>query len=111
MLAEHVSHICLSVCRYYGVVTLVSILQVGQAPACGAASGIWVAVPSGWLCRGMRGFGAGWICLSELWLSRAGFPLPSSTPMSTAPRQRSRTWWMTSVSRKSVCPTSPNKVQ
>lgn len=108
-----------SVCRYYGVVTLVSILQVGQATERGAVSGIWAAAaPSGWLCRGDNtapytvggGVEAGWVCLSEPWLSRAGFPLPSSTPTSTAPRQRSRTSWMTSVSRKSVCPTSPNKV-
>lgn len=36
MLAESVSHIALSVCRYYGVITLVSILQVGQATEHGA---------------------------------------------------------------------------
>ena len=36
VLAESVSHISLSVCRYYGVITLVSILQVGQATERGA---------------------------------------------------------------------------
>lgn len=30
MLPETASHLLLSICRYYGVVTLVSILQVGQ---------------------------------------------------------------------------------
>lgn len=48
MLAERVSHISMSIRRYYGVVTLVSILQVGQAMMRGAISGIRVAVSSGW---------------------------------------------------------------
>lgn len=56
MLAQRVSHVSLSVCRYYGVVTLVSILQVGQATERGAVSRIGaLAAPSGWPCRGDNG--------------------------------------------------------
>uniref|UniRef100_A0A8B9M3U4 NPR2 like, GATOR1 complex subunit n=1 Tax=Accipiter nisus TaxID=211598 RepID=A0A8B9M3U4_9AVES len=50
---------------YYGVVTLVSILQVGQATERGAVSRIGaLAAPSGWPCRGDNGV-----------LSRAGLSL------------------------------------
>lgn len=48
MLPESASHLVLSVCRYYGVVTLVSILQVGRAATeRGAVSRIWAVAGEG----------------------------------------------------------------
>lgn len=53
---QRISDVSLSICRYYGVVTLVSILQVGQAMDRGATSGIQgAAAELGWLCRGYSG--------------------------------------------------------
>lgn len=66
-----------SVCRYYGVVTLVSILQVGQATERGAVSGVQAtAAPSGWpWSGGDSGVRSGRICLGAVaeqsWFSLA----------------------------------------